>query len=82
MKIYTYEQVDKLLKDIAIAIERKDLSLMPKEPQPLEITEKVIDTWTEEVLGELKGDDRILPEYYFRVGINAVLANIKENAST
>ena len=53
MKIYTYEQVDKLLKDIAIAIERRDLSLMPKELQPIEITEAGIK---EEALRRNKDD--------------------------
>ena len=43
----------------------------------IEITEEEIDTLTEGTVHGLKGDDRTLPEFYFRLGIRAAFGKEK-----
>jgi len=42
--------------------------------EPIEITEEEKDTLTGEAMNGLKGDDKILPEFYFRLGMEAILS--------
>ena len=45
--------------------------------EPIEITEEDEDALTKEAIHGLKSVDRILPEFYFRLGIEAILSKLK-----
>lgn len=75
MKLYTEEQVDALLHSLADVIEKRDLSLIPKEPKPIEITE-------DEIMGVIKSHELIRTDGVHIVMINGVFPEVYKSLAT